>query len=156
MSPGNGEVDGELGGGMVAPRADGVEIGDEVCGKFRGEASRLSFCGKPLVRAWNIERPTRMLDAGCPRSGLIAEDAELDGQVRALGFDRRVDALRVELKLVELVRGQGGEGAVGGSTDLQRALDAVLLDQCRGRGPRPVHRRHGGAGCPSARAGPAR
>jgi hypothetical protein len=60
---------------------------------------------------------------------LVTEDAELEGEVRALGFDGGVDAVGVELEEVELVGRVVGEGAVCGGADLEGALDAVMLKE---------------------------
>ena len=67
--------------------------------------------------------------ARCPGSGLIAEEAELDGEVRPLGFHGGVDAAGVEREPAHLFGWEDGEGAVGSGTDLEGALETVVGDQ---------------------------
>ena len=145
-----------LAGRMVAPRADGVEIGDQVGRKVRGErlaAELLRKAGGEVLKHGELdqERVARR-----PRCRLIAQQAELDGQVIVLGGDGGVDSARIDIQPVLLIGGQSGNGAVGGGAQLQRALQAVVVEQRCGRGSRPARRRRGGAAGPSARGGPAR
>jgi hypothetical protein len=60
---------------------------------------------------------------------LIAEDTELDREMRALGGDGGVDATGVELEPVQLVGRERSGGAVGGGLDPEGALGAVMRDE---------------------------
>ena len=70
------------------------------------------------------------------RGGLVAQDAELDGEVvggaglgAALSLDEGVDAFGVLLEHVELLGGELGDGAVGGGAHLEGALEAVVREE---------------------------
>jgi hypothetical protein len=60
---------------------------------------------------------------------LIAEETELEGKMGALEVDGCVDAGGVTLEEVELIGGEGGEGAVGGGSDEESALEAVVCEE---------------------------
>jgi hypothetical protein len=60
---------------------------------------------------------------------LIAEEAELEREAGALEFDGGVDAGGVALEEVELVGGEGGDSAVGGGSDEEGALEAVVGEE---------------------------
>jgi hypothetical protein len=60
---------------------------------------------------------------------LVAEETELEGEVFALEFDGGVDAGGVALEEVELIGGEGGDGAVGGGSDEEGSLEAVVRDE---------------------------
>ena len=64
-----------------------------------------------------------------PGGGLIAEEAELEREAGALEFDGGVDAGGVALEEVELVGGEGGDSAVGGGSDEEGALEAVVCEE---------------------------
>jgi hypothetical protein len=129
---GDGEVGLGGGGRVVAPGADGVEVGDKLRGKAGGEgfAGELGGegVGEVLVHGEGDEEGVTR----SPGGRRVVEDAELDGEVRGLvgdgGVDLRVDTLCVDLEEVELVRGELRDGPVGGGTDLQGALEAVVLE----------------------------
>ena len=89
----------------------------------------MSFCGKGVGEVLKHDEADEDGVAGRPRGGLVAEDAEFDGEMRALGGDGGVDAAGVELEPVELIGRKGGDGAVGGGADLEGALDAVVGDE---------------------------
>ena len=60
---------------------------------------------------------------------MIAEEAELEREVGALEVDGGVDAGGVALEEVELIGGEGGEGSVGGGSDEEGALEAVVGEE---------------------------
>ena len=143
-------------GGWSRQEPGGVEVGDELGGSLAVRASRLSFCGKLVVRSWKRTRPTSDGVAGCPGGGLVAEEAELEREVRALGFHGGVDAAGVELEPAHLVGREGGVGAVGGGADLEGALEAVVGDHALAEDLGHVAGDEAAEGCPSARGGPGR
>ena len=61
-------------------------------GRLGGEGFAVEFCGKLVVRSWNRTRPTSDGVARSPGGGLVAEEAELEGEMGALGVDGGVDA----------------------------------------------------------------
>jgi hypothetical protein len=60
---------------------------------------------------------------------LIAEEAELEREVGALEVDGGVDAGGVAFEEVELIGGEGGDGAVGGGAEEEGALEAVVGEE---------------------------
>jgi hypothetical protein len=128
---GGGEVDDGLGGRMVTPRAYGVEVGDEVEGETGGESFAVELLGEAVGEVLKHGERDEDGVAGGPEIGLVAEDAELQGEMRALTFDGGVDAGGVEGEPVELVGRQDGDGAVGGGADLESALGAVVGEESR-------------------------
>ena len=125
---GGGEVDGGLRGWAVAPGADGVEIRDEGWWELRCEGFAVEFLREAVGEVLEHGEADEEGVAGRPGGGFVAEEAELKGEVRALGVDGGVDAAGVEFEPVELIGRQGGEGAVGGGSELEGALGAVVRD----------------------------
>ncbi len=123
-----GQVDDGLAGWVVAPGAGGVEVGDEFGGEFGGEGFTVEFLREAGGEVLEEDEADGDGVAGCPRGGLIAEEAELKREVRALGFHGGVDAAGVEFEPAHLVGWEGGVGAVGGLADLEGALEAVVGD----------------------------
>lgn len=124
-----GEVDDGLGGWVIAPGADGIEIGEEIgreadCDGLAGE-----FCREAVGEVLEHDESDEDGVARGPRGGGVAENAELEGEVGALEGDGGVDATGVELDVVELLGGEGGDGAVGGGAELEDALDPVVLKE---------------------------
>jgi hypothetical protein len=123
-----GEVYGGLGGWVIAPGDYGVEVGDEVletggkgfAAEFRGEAG-----GEVLKHDEGDEEAV----ARGPGGGLVAEEAELEGEMGALEVDGGIDAGGVALEEVELVGGESGDGAVGGGSEEEGALEAVVGEE---------------------------
>jgi hypothetical protein len=124
-----GEVDGGLSGRVVAPGDYGVEVGDEVLGKTRGEGFATEFGGEAGGEVLKHDEADEEAIARGPGGGLIAEEAELEREVRALEVDGGVDAGGVALEEMELIGGKGGKGAVGGGSDEERALEAVVGEE---------------------------
>jgi hypothetical protein len=123
---GIGKVDDGLGGRVVAPGAYGIEVGEEFGRKFCGESFAVELLGESVGEVLEHCEADEDGVAGCPRDRLVAEDAELDGEVRALNGNRGVDALGIELEPVELIGRERGDGAVGGGANLEDALGAVV------------------------------
>ena len=126
---GVGEVDDGLGGRVVAPGAYGVEVGEKFRRQLCGEGFAVELLGEGVGEVLEHGEADEDGVAGRPRGGLVAEDAEFDGEMRALGGDGGVDAAGVELEPVQLVGWEGSGGAVGGGTDLEGALGAVVRDE---------------------------
>jgi hypothetical protein len=122
------EVDGGLGGCMVTPGAYGIEI----CNEFRRELGGEGFAVQLLREAGGEVLEENDADgdcvAGCPGSGLVTEEAELDREVCPLGFHGGVDAASVEFEPAHLVGWEDGDGAVNGGSDLEGALQTVVGD----------------------------
>ena len=120
-----------MGWRMVAPGADGVEVGEEVGGEMgcEGFAAELGgeLGGEILEHGEGDEEGV----AGCPRDWLVVEDVELYGEVAgAYGqIDGVVDATGVGFELVELVGCKDDDGAVGCRAKLQDALATVVVDE---------------------------
>ncbi len=118
---------------MIAPGADGVEVGGELClqlgGKLRGEGRTRDFgwvgVGEVLEHGEGDEEGV----AWGPGSGLVAQDAELDGEVVGLLRDGGVDADGEALEHVLLIGWKDGDGVIGGGADLQGALEAVVREE---------------------------
>jgi hypothetical protein len=117
-----GEVDGGLGGWVVAPGDYGVEVGNEVLGEARGEGFAAELGGEAGGEVLKHDEADEEAVARGPGGGLIAEEAELERKVGALEIDGGVDAGGVTLEEMELVGGEGGDGAVGGGSDEEGAL----------------------------------
>ena len=60
---------------------------------------------------------------------MITEEAELEREMSALDFDGGVDAVGVALQKAELIRGKGGDGAIGGCADEEGALETVVSEE---------------------------
>lgn len=114
---------------MVAPGEHGVEIADEVCGEFGGESFTVEFGGEAGGEVLKHDEADEESVAWCPGGGLIVEEAELEGEVRALKGDGGVDSGGVPFEDVELVGREGGDGSVGGDAELKGALQAVVNEE---------------------------
>jgi hypothetical protein len=126
---------------MVAPGADGVEVGEDGGGEMRGEGFAVELGGEVGGEILRHDEGDEERVARGPGGGSVVEDVELDGEVvrgrRALmvgvgvavGVDEGVDAVGVGLELVELIGGEEGGGAVGGGAELEDALLAVVVDE---------------------------
>jgi hypothetical protein len=124
-----GEVDRGLSGWVVAPGDYGVEVGNEVLRETGGEGFAAEFGGKAGGEVLKHDEADEEAVARGPGGGLIAKEAELEREVGALEVDGGVDAGGVALEEVELVGGEGGEGAVGGGSDEEGALEAVVGEE---------------------------
>jgi len=122
---------------MVAPGADGIEVGEKVGGEMGGEGLAIELGGEAGGEVLRHDEGYEEGVARGPGGGGVAEDVELDGKVlrgrRAFlcagAGNEGVDAVGVGLELVELVRGEDGDGAVGGGSELEDALLAVVVDE---------------------------
>jgi hypothetical protein len=126
-----GEVDDGFGGWVVAPSDGGVEIADQVCGEYGGEGFAVEFSGEAGGEVLEHDEADEEGVAGCPGSGLVMEEAELKREVGSLEVDRSVDAGRVSLEEMKLVRWDGRDSAVSGEAKLKGALKAVVDEQTR-------------------------
>jgi hypothetical protein len=124
-----GEVDGGLGGWVIAPGDYGVEVGDEGLGETGGECFAAELGGKAGGEVLKHDEGDEEAVARSPGGWLIAEEAELEGEVGALDCDGGVDAGGVALEEVELIGGEGGDGAVGGGSNEEGALEAVVGEE---------------------------
>jgi hypothetical protein len=124
-----GEVDDGLGGRVIAPGEYGVEVGDEVLGETGGEGFAAELGGKAGGEVLKHDEGDEEAVARGPGGGLVAEEAELEGEMGALEFDGGVDAGGVALEEVELIGGEGGDGSVGGGSDEEGALEAVVSEE---------------------------
>ena len=77
---GGGEVGGVLRGGMVAPGADGVEVGEEVGGKVRGQGFTIELGGEAGGEVLRHDEGDEQGVARLPEGGGVVEDVELDGE----------------------------------------------------------------------------
>ena len=82
---------------MVAPGAYGVEIGDEVGWEFGGEGFAVELLREAVGEVLEHGEADEDGVAGRPWGGFVAEDAELEWEVWALGVDGGVDSAGVEL-----------------------------------------------------------
>lgn len=114
---------------MVAPGADGVEVSEKFGGKLCGEGFPVELLREGIGEVLKHGEADEDGVAGRPRCGLVAEDAELDGEMRTLGGDGGVDASGVELEPVQLIWRKSGDGAVGGGANLEDALSAVVGEE---------------------------
>jgi hypothetical protein len=127
------------GGGAVAPGADGeevseklgAELGRRVRSEAGGEGFAVEFFGEAVGEVLEHDEGDEDAVAGGPGFGLIAEDAELDGEVRAHGVDGGVDTEGVDLEGVELVGRELRDRAVGGGADLEGALQPIVREKAR-------------------------
>ena len=124
-----GEVGGGVDDGMVAPGADGVEIGHEVGRELGGDGLAGQLFGEDVGEVFEHGEADQKRVARRPRSGGKAEDTELNGQMGLLDGHGGVDALGVELELMELIGWKDGEGAVGGGAELKEALRGVVGEE---------------------------
>ena len=123
------EVDRGLSGWVVAPGDYGVEVGNEVLRETGGEGFAAELGGKAGGEVLKHDEADEEAVARGPGGGLIAKEAELEREVGALEVDGGVDSGGVTLEEVELVGGEGGEGAVGGGSDEEGALEAVVGEE---------------------------
>jgi hypothetical protein len=79
-----GEVDCGLIGRVVAPGSYGVEVGDEGWGETRGEGFAAELGGETGGEVLKHDEGDEEAVARGPGGGLIAEEAELEGEVGAL------------------------------------------------------------------------
>ena len=124
-----GEVDDGLGGWVVAPGDDGVEVGDEVLRESRGEGLAVELGGEAGGEVLEHDEADEEAVARGPGGGLIAEEAELEREVGALEVDGGVDAGGVALEEVELI---GGRVAMARSAEARMqegALEAVVGEE---------------------------
>ena len=116
---------------MVAPRAYRVEVGEQFGRQLRGEGFAVELLREGVGEVLEHGETDEQGVTGRPRCGLVAEDTELDGEMRALRGDGGVDAFGIELQPAELVGREGGDGAVGGGANLQDALGAIVGNEAR-------------------------
>ncbi len=124
---GRGDVGHGLAGVVIAPGAYRVEVGDQVGGEMGGEGLARELrreAGGEVLKHHKLDQDGV---ARRPRSGPVAEQAELDGEAGALGGDGGVHSARVDLQPVALIGGQDGDGAVGGGAKLKGALQPVVI-----------------------------
>ena len=126
---------------MIAPGSDGEEIGYEFRRQARGKRLARDLGGPLLGQVLEHGERDQHGIARRPRSGRVAEHVKLDGQVGFLLRDGRVDAACILLEKMQLVLRQGGDGAVGGGAELQRALQLVVREL---RGAEDFSQRAGG------------
>jgi hypothetical protein len=124
-----GEVDGGLSGWVITPGDYGIEVGDEGLGETRGEGFAAELGGEAGGEVLKHDEGNEEAVARGPGGGLITEEAELEGAVGAREFDGGVDAGGVALEEVELIGGEGGDGAIGGGSDEEGALEAVVGEE---------------------------
>ncbi len=118
-----------MGGWVVAPGDGGVEIADEVRGKFCGEGFAVELGGEAGGEVLEHDEADEDGVARRPGGGLVAEEAELEREVGALEGDGGVDAGGVFFEEMELIGREGGEGAAGGDAELEGALEAVVEEE---------------------------
>ena len=123
-----GEIYLELSWGVVAPGAGGVEVGDELGREFGGDGFAAELGGEGVGEVLKEGEADEDGVAGRPVGGLVAEEAELEGEVIALESDGGVDAAGVEIEPVHLVGGEGGDGVLGGGAEEEGALGAVVAE----------------------------
>ena len=121
-----GEIDNGLGGWVVAPGDGGIEIADEMCGKFCSEGFAIEFGGKAGGEVLEHDETDEKRVARRPGGGLIAEEAELEWEMGALKVDGGVDTSGVSFEEMKLVGRQRCEGAIGGDAELKGALEAIM------------------------------
>jgi hypothetical protein len=124
-----GEVDGGLGGRVITPGDYGVEVGDEGLGETGGEGFAAELRGEAGGEVLKHDEADKEAVARGPGGGLIAEEAELEREVCALDVHGGVDAGGIAFEEVELIGGEGGDGAVGGGSDKEGALEAVVSEE---------------------------
>ena len=151
-----GEVDDGLGGWVVTPGDDRVEVADEVLREAGGEGFAVELGGEAGGEVLEHDKADEEGIARCPWGGLVAEETELEREVGALEGHGGVYAGGILLEEVKLIGREGGDGAVGGGAELEGALEAVVGEERRAEDVGQGRRRHGGGGCPSARGGPGR
>jgi hypothetical protein len=124
-----GEVYGGLGGWVVAPGGYRVEVGDKVLREARGEGFAAEFGGEAGGQILKHDEADEEAVTRGPGGGLIAEETEFEREVGALEVDGGVDAGGVAFEEVELIGREGGDGAVGGGSDEEGALEAVVCEE---------------------------
>jgi hypothetical protein len=102
---------------------------DEVLGEARGEGLAAEFGRKAGGEVLKHDEADEEAVAWSPGGGLIAEETELERKVGALEVHRGVDAGGVALEEMELIGGESGDGAVGGGSDEEGALEAVVSEE---------------------------
>lgn len=131
-----GEVGGALVGRVVAPGADGVEVDEKLLARVGGKRG-IETSGEGFAVELGGEGVGEVLEHGeadqegvarGPGRGGVVQKAKFDGQVIALRTNRCVDTAGVGLELVDLVGRQCMEGAIGGVTNTEGALEAVVLE----------------------------
>ena len=126
-----GEVDDGLGGWVVTPGDDGVEVADEVLREAGGEGFAVELGGEAGGEVLEHDEADEEGVARCPGGGLVAEETELEREVGALEGHGGVYAGGILLEEVKLIGREGGDGAVGGGAELEGALEAVVGEERR-------------------------
>ena len=124
-----GEIDDGLGGWVVTPGDDGVEVADEVLGQAGGEGFAVELGGEAGGEVLEHDEADEEGIARSPWGGLVAEETELEREVGALEGHGGVYAGGVLLEEVKLIGREGGDGAVGGGAELEGALEAVVGEE---------------------------
>lgn len=134
---GSGEVGGGLGRGVVAPGADGVEVGEELGtllrrgggSEARGEGFAVEFLREGVGKVLKQDKGDEDAVACSPRAGIVGENVELERKMTVLSSEGGVNAGAIALKGVELVRWQLSEDAIGGGTEGQGALESIVRNE---------------------------
>jgi hypothetical protein len=84
---GSRKIDSRLARRMVAPGAYRVKVGEKVWRQLRTESFPIEFIGEAGREVLEENETDEDGVTGSPRRGLVTEEAELQGQMRALDFD---------------------------------------------------------------------
>jgi hypothetical protein len=127
----SGEVDRSFGGWVIAPGDDGIEVIDEVLRKASGKSFAIELGGEAGSEVLEHDEADEEGVARGPGCGLIAEETELEREMCVLECDGSVDASGVLLEKMKLIGRECSDGTVGCDAELERALEAVVGEECR-------------------------
>ena len=127
----SGEIDWSFGGWVIAPGDDRIEVVDEMLRKASGESFAIKLGGEAGGEVLEHDEADEEGVARSPGRGLIAEEAELEWEMRMLECDGGVDASGVLLEEMKLIGRESSDGTVGCDAELERALETVVGEECR-------------------------
>jgi hypothetical protein len=116
---------------MIAPGSYGIEIAEKLCRQMGGDGLAAELGGEAIGQVLVHDEANEEGVARSPLGGVVAEGLKLEREMVTLQGDGGVDSAGVDLEIVKLIFGDGRYGAVGGGAQLERSLDAVVLEKRR-------------------------
>ncbi len=122
-----GEVGQRLAGRVVAPGADGVEVGEQLRRQLGGELFSRELDGEAGGEVLHHHQADEHAVARLPGTRRVVQHAKLGGEMTGVGGDERVDAARVVVEIAEFFGLHLRDDGVGGVAYLEEALGLIVL-----------------------------
>jgi len=116
---------------MIAPRVDRVEITNKMRRKKCSQRLAIQLRRKAVGQVLKHHQANEKRVPRSPRRRLVAQQAKLKRQMSSLRRNGCVDAGSIALKQMQFIGRKSSESTVRGSSNLQRALGAVVRNQRR-------------------------